>query len=242
MAPVLKTGIPGRVSGVRIPHSPPYSLECREICPDYPENNKKSPQFCGFSLTSRTGESVPFNTVGEALPSFSLEAQLAVRFRRHPLGERYTITKRRCGESDLTSASDFCGSFLQARFWTVRVKRRRIPRYFRIPTKRELTTVNTSCHKQSVRPFGDQAKSVETQLVARQSFRLRNQTRIRKIDGSRCPRGDRNEASLGSGHNLGGPEAVPKTSSCRNSRIGRGIRKGTHRIRSRTHRRRTSRK
>jgi hypothetical protein len=24
MAPVLKTGIPGRVSGVRIPHSPPY--------------------------------------------------------------------------------------------------------------------------------------------------------------------------------------------------------------------------
>ena len=80
------------------------SLECREICPDYPENNKKSPQFCGFSLTNRTGESVLFNTVGEALPSFSLEAQLAVRFRRYSLGERYTITKRRCGESNLTSA------------------------------------------------------------------------------------------------------------------------------------------
>jgi hypothetical protein len=28
MAPVLKTGIPERVSGVRIPHSPPF---CREI-------------------------------------------------------------------------------------------------------------------------------------------------------------------------------------------------------------------
>ncbi len=28
MAPVLKTGIPGRVSGVRIPHSPPFSFNC----------------------------------------------------------------------------------------------------------------------------------------------------------------------------------------------------------------------
>jgi hypothetical protein len=31
MAPVLKTGIPERVSGVRIPPSPPHSLERREI-------------------------------------------------------------------------------------------------------------------------------------------------------------------------------------------------------------------
>ncbi len=31
MAPVLKTGIPERVSGVRIPHSPPRSLKGREI-------------------------------------------------------------------------------------------------------------------------------------------------------------------------------------------------------------------
>jgi hypothetical protein len=31
MAPVLKTGIPERVSGVRIPLSPPYSLDCREF-------------------------------------------------------------------------------------------------------------------------------------------------------------------------------------------------------------------
>src|SRR5208282_4260832 len=30
MAPVLKTGLPERVSGVRIPPSPPRSLNCRE--------------------------------------------------------------------------------------------------------------------------------------------------------------------------------------------------------------------
>jgi hypothetical protein len=30
MAPVLKTGIPERVSGVRIPPSPPLSFKCRE--------------------------------------------------------------------------------------------------------------------------------------------------------------------------------------------------------------------
>jgi hypothetical protein len=65
MAPVLKTGIPERVSGVRIPPSPPYSLKCREICLDCPGNNNKSPQFCGFSLTNRTGESVLLHTVGE---------------------------------------------------------------------------------------------------------------------------------------------------------------------------------
>src|SRR6202051_1758484 len=39
-----------------------------------------------------------------ALPTFSPEGRLAVRFRRHLLGERYTITKRRCAESDLTFA------------------------------------------------------------------------------------------------------------------------------------------
>ncbi len=33
MAPVLKTGIPERVSGVRIPPSPPHSLNCREVLP-----------------------------------------------------------------------------------------------------------------------------------------------------------------------------------------------------------------
>src|SRR5579872_4893735 len=41
-----------------IPPSPPYSLKCREICLDYPENDNKSPQFCGFSLANRTGKNV----------------------------------------------------------------------------------------------------------------------------------------------------------------------------------------
>jgi hypothetical protein len=31
MAPVLKTGIPERVSGVRIPHSPPFPLPAWQI-------------------------------------------------------------------------------------------------------------------------------------------------------------------------------------------------------------------
>jgi hypothetical protein len=44
MAPVLKTGIPGRVSGVRIPHSPPDLFRAR------------LQQSCYFSVTS------PMNT------------------------------------------------------------------------------------------------------------------------------------------------------------------------------------
>src|SRR5438132_7221203 len=45
MAPVLKTGIPERVSGVRIPPSPPDSLSCRDIRLHYRENRKKLPQL-----------------------------------------------------------------------------------------------------------------------------------------------------------------------------------------------------
>jgi hypothetical protein len=44
MAPVLKTGIPERVSGVRIPPSPPYILECRETWLHFPpEKSSKLP-------------------------------------------------------------------------------------------------------------------------------------------------------------------------------------------------------
>src|ERR1700735_4120205 len=32
MAPVLKTGVPERVPGVRIPPSPPHSLSCSDFC------------------------------------------------------------------------------------------------------------------------------------------------------------------------------------------------------------------
>jgi hypothetical protein len=41
MAPVLKTGIPERVSGVRIPSSPPASLHCRETAPPFPSKYAK---------------------------------------------------------------------------------------------------------------------------------------------------------------------------------------------------------
>jgi ferredoxin len=48
MAPVLKTGIPERVSGVRIPHSPPRSLNCREIPPGFPTKFTKPADFSRF--------------------------------------------------------------------------------------------------------------------------------------------------------------------------------------------------
>jgi hypothetical protein len=70
MAPVLKTGIPERVSGVRIPPSPPRSLGCRETRQHSTENRRKLPQFCKchvqtgpekVSLSTPTGEpSRPF--------------------------------------------------------------------------------------------------------------------------------------------------------------------------------------
>src|SRR5271167_1983276 len=49
MAPVLKTGIPERVSGVRIPPSPPRSLDYREIPLASRENTRIMPVFCDYS-------------------------------------------------------------------------------------------------------------------------------------------------------------------------------------------------
>ena len=48
MAPVLKTGIPERVSGVRIPPSPPHSLSCRETPPYSRRNKRKTRSFAIF--------------------------------------------------------------------------------------------------------------------------------------------------------------------------------------------------
>jgi len=45
---VLKTDVPGRVPGVRIPLPPPRSLGCREIGLRPWENRCNSPQFCDF--------------------------------------------------------------------------------------------------------------------------------------------------------------------------------------------------
>jgi len=45
---ILKTAIPERVSGVRIPLPPPASLNCRETLQLSSENRRKSPQFRMF--------------------------------------------------------------------------------------------------------------------------------------------------------------------------------------------------
>src|ERR1700722_11608475 len=45
MAPVLKTGIPERVSGGRIPPSPPDSLDCRESARQLSRHSRFVPVF-----------------------------------------------------------------------------------------------------------------------------------------------------------------------------------------------------
>ena len=52
---VLKTAVPERVPGVRIPLPPPYSLSYTE--------NLAAPEFPNFSPSNRTGEATPRNLV-----------------------------------------------------------------------------------------------------------------------------------------------------------------------------------
>ena len=54
MAPVLKTGVPERVPGVRIPPSPPASQNCREILPNPNPRNMRT--FRDLRLTRWIGE------------------------------------------------------------------------------------------------------------------------------------------------------------------------------------------
>src|SRR5580693_5730910 len=53
---VLKTAVPERVPGVRIPLPPPRSLNCREILPLFPAKCANMPVFSDFCATNRTGE------------------------------------------------------------------------------------------------------------------------------------------------------------------------------------------
>jgi hypothetical protein len=56
MAPVLKTGVPERAPGVRIPPSPPRSLDCREFLPLFPAEFANMPVFRDSSSANRTAE------------------------------------------------------------------------------------------------------------------------------------------------------------------------------------------
>jgi hypothetical protein len=53
MAPVLKTGVPERVSGVRIPPSPPASLECRETSQIYCGNRRNWPHLDSKEINTK---------------------------------------------------------------------------------------------------------------------------------------------------------------------------------------------
>src|SRR5208337_3726687 len=82
MAPVLKTGIPERVSGVRIPPSPPCSLDCREIRRHCSENRGRSPQFLQLLFSNWTGESVPPHSAGKLWSVFRWRADAQSGFQR----------------------------------------------------------------------------------------------------------------------------------------------------------------
>jgi hypothetical protein len=68
MAPVLKTGIPERVSGVRIPPSPPAGLDCKEILPTsipkYAKGELQCDQKTGIRHRELTFASAVENEVG----------------------------------------------------------------------------------------------------------------------------------------------------------------------------------
>src|SRR5262249_30613629 len=70
MAPVLKTGIRETVSGVRIPPSPPYSLDKRESSRFSNRNILKTPVFRDCSDANRTGEKGPLSSPGPWKPTF----------------------------------------------------------------------------------------------------------------------------------------------------------------------------
>ena len=73
MAPVLKTGIPGRVSGVRIPHSPPllsYSAVLRGVLP-----RSKWPMWCRASGAEESLEWFSDPTILRAQLDYSRAAE-----------------------------------------------------------------------------------------------------------------------------------------------------------------------
>src|ERR1039458_4692192 len=58
------------VSGVRIPPSPPDSLNCREIPLHSSESRPKCPQFCVFHAETGLGESVLLELIGTLCGAF----------------------------------------------------------------------------------------------------------------------------------------------------------------------------
>jgi hypothetical protein len=116
MAPVLKTGIPGRVSGVRIPPSPPFSLGCRETGLHFPEHRPTTPQFCD----SR------FGTGPEKMPADGPQPRFVAIFSggrkgspvsTSPFGECNAITNRANRDCDLTLPWGSLDGCIMGRCW-----------------------------------------------------------------------------------------------------------------------------
>ena len=101
---VLKTAVPERVPGVRIPLPPPCSLGCRETRLHSSENRRKSAQFC--DPLPKTGQ----EKVSPCAPQAGEGAIFSGGPMSSPVsttlsGESNAITNRRFGESDSTLLS-----------------------------------------------------------------------------------------------------------------------------------------
>src|ERR1700685_472432 len=97
---VLKTAVPERVPGVRIPLPPPRSLDCREILPLFPAKCVNMPVFSDFCAINRTGENGLLCSKWRRRPGFFTDGTCAVRFRG---GHKANAMRPQCGDS--TSAS-----------------------------------------------------------------------------------------------------------------------------------------
>src|SRR3954452_20634952 len=106
MAPVLKTGIPGRVSGVRIPHSPPYSLDRRETRPNCSRSCEKTPKFPDSAPANWTRESDRPNAVRQRWRVFSGQQKRSPVTTRTG-GECNAITNRRWLDAGMNLELDF---------------------------------------------------------------------------------------------------------------------------------------
>src|ERR1017187_6506721 len=70
------------VPRVRIPPSPPRSLDCREIRPPHNAKYAKNAHSCEIRSTTWTGENGLLGSEGSHCPGFSLDPQRAVRLSK----------------------------------------------------------------------------------------------------------------------------------------------------------------
>ena len=104
---VLKTAVPERVPGVRIPLPPPCSLDRRESLPSFPAKFVNYASFLRFSLNNRTAENGLSWLTGCTNWAFSLQPPQAVRLRRLAIANVRRSQIESFMNADLTRADDF---------------------------------------------------------------------------------------------------------------------------------------